>query len=391
MRRNAGRLGFRLKRAAVLLLLPMLAACSWMRPSDGAKTHGAIDPPPADVEEMMLRQAEGLSAAPDGTQNVTQNGTQNQAAAPASPSPTPDAEMAPEEMLTVYLLDPKGYLAPMTLPAGTDNPSAMESLEARAEAALSWLTADPQKKDQLPYGFAAPLPEGVKAEEVRADPDSGMISVDFTDPLPVMTAAGERKMIEALVWSMTELPGIDKVRLSVRGELIRTLPASGLPLEETLTRGIGINIESLRGVHVADSMAVTLYFPVRGDGGDGYFVPVTRLVSRSPDRTLAALEALMDGPADTAALARVWTNDFAIEDLEVRADTVNVSLRGKGWTRDQPLPAEMLDSLVLTATEAAGAPRVKIAVNGNETFVDTENRAYQLPVNRPAAVNTPKS
>ena len=383
MKRNSGRLGFRLKRAAVLLLLPMLAACSLWRPGDGAKTHGAIDPPPADVEEMMLRQAEGLAAAPEGTQN--------QAAASASPSPSPEAELAPEEMLTVYLLDPKGYLAPMTLRAGTENASAMESLEARAEAVLAWLTADPQKKDQLPDGFAAPLPEGVKAEEVRADPDSGTISVDFADPLPVMTFAGERKMIEALVWSMTELPGIDKVQLSVRGEPIRTLPSSGLPLDETLTRGIGINIESLRGVHVADTMAVTLYFPARAENGDGYFVPVTRLVSRSPDRTLAALEALMDGPADTAAFARVWAGDFAIEDLELRADTVNVSLRGKEWTPDQPLPAEMLDSLVLTATEAAGAPRVKVTVNGNEAFVDTDNRAYQLPVNRPAAVNTPKS
>lgn len=392
MKTITGRFRSGLKWAAGLLVMLFLASCFSARQDARSETKGAIDPPPAVVEEIMLQLAEEGRAPADGGQiQAPPASAPAQAAPAASPSPQAAEEITPEEMLTVYLLDKNGYLAPMTMRIGTEASSASESLEARAEMAIRWLTADPQRKDQLPDGFAAPLPEGMKAESITADLDSGTVSVDFAEPMPAMPAAGERKMIEALVWSMTELPGIDKVKLSAGRQPIRTLPTSGLPVDEVLTRGIGINIEPLRGVHVAEAMAVTVYFPALADNGDGYFVPVTRLVSRTPDRMTAALEALMRGPADPDVLGDVWMSGFELEDLSLRADTVNVALRSKDWTPGEALPAVMLEALVLTMTEAAGAPQVKVAVNGSDTFTDTANRAYDRPVHRPAAVNLPAS
>lgn len=327
----------------------------------------------------MLEQAE----ADSGTEGTAPSSD------PTAGSKRPAVKTAqsevPEDAVTVYLQDPKGYLAPMTLRIGSKE--ELESIHATAETALTWLTADKIRSEQLPEGFSAVLPENAKVETVKLDAETGTAAIDFAAPLPDLPAAKERKMLEAIVWSITEIPGIDKVKLTVSGKPIRSLPASGMPVDEVLTRGIGINVEPVRGVAPSRSMAVTLYFSARSASGDGYFVPVTRLIDRTNDRIRAALQELAEGPDDGQALQADLPPGITVDKLTRQADTVNVSLNNKGWTSDQEVSSDMMEAIVLTLTEAAGTPSVKVAMNGDDSFLDSEQRAYDRPVTRPVAVN----
>lgn len=363
-----------LRWSTVLLLIPLVSACSSFGSSEGKSA--AIDPPPSQIEEAMLQQSEGTA---DGSATPSLSGE-----TPVKPTV---GQVAPEDSVTVYLLDEKGYLAPMTLRLPSGETPASESVQAGAETAMTWLTKDPKRIDQLPEGFSAVLPEGAKVDSVKLDTDSGTVSIDFADPLPAMPANEERKMLEAVVWTMTELPGMDKVKLSVGGRTIRSLPASKMPVDEVLTRGIGINVEEAKGVKIAHSMGVTLYFSARSASGDGYFVPVTRLIDRTPDRMRAALDELIKGPLDTKALQAVVQPGFTVDGLKPLADTVNVSLRDDAWSAKKPVPSDMMEAIVLTMTEAAGTPQVKVAINGDDSFLDSDQRSYDRPVTRPAAVN----
>lgn len=369
MQRKRNRIIGRRKWAAVALLFPLLSACGTAggaSDGSGGKT-AAIDPPPAQIEETMLQEAEGTTA--DSLQ-------------------TSAGEMtSPKDTVTVYLQDQHGYLAPMTLRLESEGSSASESALAAAETAVSWLIDDPKRQDQLPEGFTAVLQQGTRVESVKLDTETGTAAVDFAAPLPGMPAAAERKMLEAVVWSLTELPGIDKVKLSLAGKPIRSLPASQLPVDEVLTRGIGINVEPTKGVQPSRAMGVTLYFSARSQNGDGYFVPVTRLIERTPDRMKAALSELIRGPSETSPLQDDLLPGFTIDSLTPSADTLNVSLRNPEWMPDQAVPSDMMEEIVLTMTEAAGVPKVKVALNGTDTFTDTQQRSYDRPVTRPVAVN----
>jgi germination protein M len=372
------------KRASVLimLLLPLASACS----SSGGGQTASVDPPPSHLEEAMLRQAEGISETgtiSDAPDSLQPSGSPASAEASAFPAAAETAG----DFVTVYLEDQNGYLAPMTLRIGTDETAASESVHAAAETALSWLTSDPGRADQLPEGFAAVLPEGAKVESVELDTETGTASIDFAE-LPRVPAAKERKMLEAIVWSITELPGIDKVKLTVAGKPVRSMPVSKLPVDEVLTRGIGINVENSKDVPLSRAMGVTLYFSAYGENGDGYFVPVTRLIARTPDRVQAALNELIQGPSDTLHLQDVLLPGLSVDELTSTTDTVNVALVKEGWTADQAVPSDMMEALVLTMTEAAGVPRVKVAMNGVDSFLDSDRRSYDRPVTRPAAVNT---
>ncbi|MDB4867275.1 MAG: hypothetical protein JWR03_1608 [Cohnella sp.] len=351
--------------AVMVLLLPLLSACG--AAGTAHRTTDPIDAPPPQVEESMLQQ----SAASTDTA--------------AAPDPA-----NPEDSVTVYLRDRNGYLAPMTMHLSSGGSSAGGTTEAMAKIALIWLTQDPSRSEQLPAGFTAVVPEGMTADTVKLDTQSHTLSIDFAAPLAGMTASQERKMMEALVWTMTEFPGIDKVRLSVAGKPIRMLPSSEQPVDEVLTRGFGINLEQANGVPMTRSMAVTLYFAARSDSGDGYFVPVTRLIARSADRMGAALDELVKGPEDKQALHAVLMPGVTVEKHSHVADTVNVSLHEDGWAPESTVPSEMMDALVLTMTEMTGAPQVKVTMNGNDSFLDSDERSYDHPVTRPAVVNVLK-
>ncbi|MFC5468361.1 GerMN domain-containing protein [Cohnella suwonensis] len=339
------------KWTLLLALLPLLSACGFG--GNGAKNAAeSIDPPPSIVEQTMLQGAEADSALGDQS-----------------------------DVVTVYLLDANGYLAPMSLRMeGSQDVSS-----TTAEKAIAWMTVNKRSAEQLPPGFAAVLPEGTSAKSVVQDKDT--ISVDFVAPFSEIPAKQERKVIEALVWTLTELPGVDKVKLSVGGKPIRSMPASKLPVDSVLTRGFGINVESAADVELSRSMGVTLYFSAQTKDGEGYFVPVTRLINRQADPAKAALEQLISGPLPKTSLKAVLTSDLSIEKLSQLADTVDVSLKSDDWSPQSPVPAEMMEALVLTLTEATGAPQVLVAMNGDDALVDSDNKSYDHPVTRPAYAN----
>ncbi|QMV43768.1 GerMN domain-containing protein [Cohnella cholangitidis] len=245
----------------LLLLLPLLSACSLGTPADqGADAR--IDPPPSAVEQAMLQET---SAATFSEAN---------------------------EVVTVYLLDRNGYLAPMSL--RLDGGAANSRTSARK--AIDWLIVNPQLKDQLPQGFKAVLPEGTQVKSVSENQTEETITVDFAAPFPSIEAAQERKVIEALVWTLTELPGINKVKLSVAGKPIKSLPSSGLPVDTVLTRGLGINLQTSKDVQLSRAMGVTLYFSSQTKDGEGYFVPVTRLIHRQSDAAKARWSSSFSDP-----------------------------------------------------------------------------------------------
>jgi germination protein M len=351
MRMNSYRVKVFKRGVTLLLLLPLLSACS-----KGLSTHQEvserIDPPPSDVEQVMIQNA------------------------------SETAFSAGSEEITVYLLDRNGYLAPMSLKWDADQSTPQSSVEK----AIAWMTINEQNADQLPLGFKALLPQGTKVSSVKENKET--IAVDFAAPFLGTIASQERKIIEALVWTLTEIPGINKVKLSVAGKPIQSLPSSGLPIDTTLTRGLGINLETVEGVQLNRAMGVTLYFSSQSADGEGYFVPVTRLINRQADPAKAALEQLIFGPQNLRTLKAVMTSDMTIEMLTQLADTVNVSLQNSDWTPNSPVPAEMMKALVLTLTEVTGVPQVRVVMNGDDSLVDSDQQSYEYPVTRPISINS---
>lgn len=340
--------------ASVAGIAALLATgCS---PEKSGESGQAIDPPPAGAEAMMKTIGSDASA-----------------------------EAVEQTMpVTVYLKDAKDYVAPVTL--------NLPKTSAPATKALECMVEDGPGRTIVPAGFTALLPKGTKIKGVNLIADKKLAIVDFSKEFESYNAQDERKIIEAVTWTLTGFPTIEKVQIWVEGRALKEMPVHGMPLESELSRAMGINLEIASGIDVGQSTPVTVYFVNRSQDNFTYYVPVTRMVKRTDDAAKAALEQLILGPNQDKGLVPVMAPETAIRKISKSDDakTITVDFNDKLLGSDKKLPAQAVQAVILSLTETTGAAKVQIMVNGDAKLTGTDNQSYAKPVSRPANINPVK-
>ncbi|MBP2000445.1 germination protein M [Paenibacillus shirakamiensis] len=344
-----------LSAAAGLLAVPLLlSGCSLL----GSERAAQIDPPPSDIESQML-QASSV---------VNQTSTGKNADKKSDPT-------------TVYLENGQGLLAPVSLhlPDG--------SKEGKLNRLLESLVQDGSYASALPDGFKGILPKGTQVTNVTLK--NKVAIVEFNKEFNNYKAEDERKVLEAVTWTLTGSKDVQNVQLWVDGQQLSEMPVAHTPLSQPLNRTVGINLELTPGASVSQTSPVTVYFSAATPSGIPYFVPVTRLVPSGEDVVKSALNQLIQGPTLGDGLEQVLTSNTAIDSVNAAKDgVVTVSLTDDMFTKDQKIPSQLLQSLVLTVTENnASASKVKIWVNGSKEVLGDDDKNYSEPVSRPLALN----
>ncbi|MFW5433746.1 GerMN domain-containing protein [Paenibacillus apiarius] len=343
--------GLRQGALAVMLTLPLLlSACGG--------SDGAIDQPPADVEAQMLTAAEGKTSS---------LGT--------SPSLQDEAHM--NANMTVFVQDRHGYLAPISYQWDADNTKSL------AQASLELLVDGGTHKDKLPSGFTATLPKGTIVTNLTLKPDQKLAIVELSKQFANYEPAQERKILESITWTLTSLPEIENVQLWMDSQKLNEMPVDGTPLDVPLNRQFGINVEKSDTVSYLRSMPVTLYFSSYNEDGKSYFVPVTRLIEPYDEPVQATLEQMIEGPLDKKALAMAVTKETKINGISRAGDTLTVDLADSMFAEGDPIPAELLKSVVLSLTEQKGIAKVQVKMNGITDIQGTDKKDYSEPVARP--------
>ncbi|WP_019908872.1 GerMN domain-containing protein [Paenibacillus sp. HW567] len=359
--------------AACLLAVPLtLSGCSLF-----GSESAAVDPPPAQAEAQMLQVSDGgtpdsgvfAPAALDGTDLTA--GVSTDAAAPA----------AAGERTTVFLEDGHGLLAPVSVSLPKGDAAAM------LKDSLTALVSKGAYASALPEGFTGVLPAGTEVKNVSVD-KAKLAVVEFNSKFNDYEAADERKILEAITWTLTGQDGIQGVQLWVDGKKLTEMPLKGTPLDRPLSRTIGINLPK-HGPLLMNSSAVTVYFSAAAsDGSYQYYVPVTRFVPAGQDTVKAALKELIAGPDPDNGLEMVMTQDTVLDSVEAGQNgVVTVSLKDDMFADGQGVPAEMLESVVLTVAQNSEDAMVQIRLNGQKKVTGTDNVDYGQPVSAPEYVN----
>jgi len=321
-----------------------------------------IDAPPADVEMQMMNETNTLNVVkPTTTKPQIKNG------------------------LTVFLKDSSGMLAPITLDV------QVKKGEDAAKRALEMMVEDNKDKKLLPVGFQAVLPKGTTVKSITRDAENKLATVEFSGQFADYNVTDERKIVEAVTWAVTNDPSIQRVQLKLEGQPLHEMPVDGLPMDEPMTREMGINLEKSDNVTYMNSMPVTVYFSAVSPDNVQYYVPVTRLIEPSADVAAASLEQLIMGPLNSDALEPVMTPETKVKQIEQTKDTITVDLTDSMFEANQKTPAEMLQAVILTLTENTAAKKVQIKINGETNVVGDDNQNYDKPVTRPTGLNGMKA
>lgn len=327
------------------LAVILLSGCSlW---GDGDKT-GEIDPP----KDTEMQEAE---------ENAE----------------TTDADANTEVMqVTGYFLDENGYVAPLSFEVPKD--------EGKARATLEYMVEGGPGEAFLPEGFRALIPQGTKIV-MNITPEKTAI-VDFSEEFASYNVQDERKIMEAITWTLTDFDTVDNVVFWLNGETLTEMPKDATPLDEPLSRKMGINLEVVNGVQYSRATPVTLYFQGESADGNGYLVPVTRMIPRTDNVAMAAMSELIKGPMDSD-LASVIDPTAQVLRVEKMEDLINVNFDGALLDAEQKAAPEAIESVILSLTETTGINQVQIMVDGSAEVHSTDDQTYNAPVLKPTHVN----
>ncbi|MDB5052420.1 MAG: cortex hydrolysis/stage sporulation protein [Bacilli bacterium] len=347
--------------ALIGLVVVLASGCSLLKSTDKGKS---IDPPPIGANEVQDGSKATLSTAATDT-----NGKQ---AANETKGMT---------QVTLYFKDENGFVAPISM--------NIPSTEQIAQESLQYMVEDGPVQSLLPQGFSALLPKGTQIKSMNIIKDQKLATVDFNNAFSSYNPQDERKIMEAVVWTLTGFPAVEKVQFQLEGKAMTEMPVFNTPLDEPLSRAMGINIELSPGINPGQSTPVTLYFSSETATQFMYFVPVTRMVKRTDQSTAAVLEQLIQGPAENDGLSAVIAADAKVLNVKQSDDKslITVDFDSKIANNDKKIAADTMQSIILSLTESTGASQVQITVNGEKKAIATDNQNYSTPISRPAHVN----
>jgi germination protein M len=285
--------------------------------------------------------------------------------------------------VTMYFYDENKHVTPMTLP--------IPKVEAVATAALSYMVKGGPGEALLPAGFSAILPAGTTVE-MNIIPQEKLAIVDFSKEFLNYTAEVERDLLEAVTWTITGFPTVDKVQFRVAGQDMDVMPVAKTPIDRPLSRAMGINMEAKDNVEISRTMPVTLYFQGTTTAGDfSYYVPVTRLVPKGEDVARATIQELIFGPKTGSSLVSNILPSTELLEVAITGDTVTADFSKDllSFGEQTVASAEAIQTIVLSLTENTGMEKVQIMVDGSSN-VTAGKQTLDKPVNRPIQINERK-
>ncbi|WP_042146215.1 GerMN domain-containing protein [Paucisalibacillus sp. EB02] len=342
---------------ASLCTLLLLTGCF-----QGEQSLPDMDPPP---------NAEAV----DGQENQA---TDNEA---GNTEDTGEADQTEEPNQTVlrqlFLLDSNGLVAPQSVELPVPDSKAV------ASQVLEYLVQDGPVTSLLPNGFQAVLPAGTEVLGVSIE--EGTATVDLSEEFNEYAAQDEKKILEAMTFTLTQFDTIDRVKLRVSGKDLTSMPVDGTPISNGYTRANGINIVQSDTIDLINSKAVTMYFPTEHDDNQ-YFVPVTQYVEvKDGDVHQAIVDALIEGPTYDTNLMHVFNDQtMLLDDPKLNSGVLELVFnqdvlidKGNGV-----IPDEVMETLVRTLTEQESIEAVNIKVENVEQIANENGEVYSEPVTR---------
>lgn len=268
----------------------------------------------------------------------------------------------------IYLMNPDNYVVRTSIATKEKEPLAL------VKEMIDALTIGNEKQDYIPKHFSSVIPENTKLLDVSLE--DGLLKIDFSKEFLNTTKEMEEIMIEAIVYTLTEIDEIDKIMIFVEGTKLEVLPQSNIKLPNTLDRSYGINkvydITSLK-----DLTKTTIYYI--GEFNDLiYYVPVTKIENDNGNNKIEIIiDELKSSPIYETNLMSYLASSVKLESYEELENQVILSFNNEIFDdfKEQNILEEVKYSISLSIEDTLNVKEVIFKVDNKviETFKTKEN------------------
>ena len=263
---------------------------------------------------------------------------------------------------TIFLLDNQNMIA-RTSTIIKNNKDAI----SKAKEIINSLIIGSDNSKYNPAGFKSVIPENTKINSI--DLNDGILKINFSEEFLKVDSKTSEKVIEALIYSLTEIKDIKGIMIFVNNELLTKLPNSNKSLPEILDRKYGINkVYDINDIK--NTTKTTIYYLSEYENIK-YFTPVTFINNDSKDKIEVIIEKLKSSPINQTNLMSYLASSAELLDYEITEQTVSLSFNNYIFSEfnDKNILEEVKYTIGLSVLDNYEVDNVVFNVN-NEKITD---------------------
>lgn len=266
----------------------------------------------------------------------------------------------------IYLLDSNDYIARTTI-RGCD----CDTLETSKDI-VEGLIIGGAKNNIIPNGFRSIIPSGTEILDISLE--DKILTINFSKELLDITKEYEEKMIEAIIYSLTSIEGIDKVIIKVEGEILSKLPNSNKVLPTVLDKTYGIN-KSYDIVTTNNIDSYTVYY-VSNFNDNEYYVPVTKYINNNKqDKIKVIIDELATSPIYETNLMSYLNSNVNLIDYSLNDKILSLNFNDYILNDDtsNKILEEVIYTIGLSVVDNFNVEDISILVNNEEIMTINAN------------------
>ena len=260
----------------------------------------------------------------------------------------------------IFLLDINGYLARTSMVING------ETIEEKAKEILETLIKGSGGESKIPNGFIGLLPSDTKILSIEYK--DNVLKVNFSKDILDIKKELEEKLVEAIVYNLTSIDGVDKVIIYIEGDILTKLPQTGINLPSALDRSYGINKE-YDITSTKDLKDVTIYYVSKYNDKE-YYVPVTKYVNDEREKIQIIVDELTSTPIYNSNLMSYLNSNTKLLTISQSVDSLDLVFNSYIFSdaTEKEILEEVIYTIALSVRDNYDVAEVSFQIDDEEIY-----------------------
>lgn len=263
-----------------------------------------------------------------------------------------------KDEMPIFLVDNSNYVA------RTSIVKSSETINEQIKEIIETLTINSKKSTYIRDGFKPIIPENTKIIDLKLDNE--ILTINFSKEFLTVNETNEESMLEALIYSLTELKEIKKIKILVENIPFTKLPNSNKKLPEYLDKTYGINkIYNLNSLK--ETSKTTIYY-LSKINDYYYYVPVTKVSNEKLERVEIIIKELKSTPIYHTNLISYLAASANMTNYELLENAISLSFNNYliANMKEEQILEEVKYSIALSLRDTYGINEVIFNIPDSE-------------------------
>lgn len=236
-----------------------------------------------------------------------------------------------------------------------------EKLEDKIKDIIDYLIID--KSSKIPTGLKGIIPNDTILNNIKIE--NSIVTLDFSKNLLNISKEKERKVIEAITYSLINLDGIEGVMINIDSNPLTILPQTKEKLPQVLNRNFGIN-KVYEIDDIKNTTTVTTYY-INEINDNKYYVPVTKYLNDNREKIKIIIDNLASNYIYEPTLLSLLNQDVELINYEIENKVMNINFNNSILSNDNVLE-EVVYQVTESVFENYDVDKINIMVDGENNI-----------------------